>query len=315
MMPKVAVIVVAYNSGELTRLCLDSLRASDYSQSEVWVVDNASADGTVEAVRTAYPEVRLIPLPDNQGYVGGNNVGVQAARAAGADLFFLVNNDTLLDSGCLTELVKAHQRHPKAGLLGPMVYTWDEPPLISSAGGKVDWGYADAANVGIGEVDRGQFAERPVDFVNGCGLMVTRAVVDEVGGLDERFFLYWEETDWAARVQAAGLECWFVPAAKMKHKAPIQHQEFSPTTLYYVTRNRLLFMALHAPWPYKPLALWRALRGAWRGIGQHQRAGRWAHARATQLAINDALGRRWGRTDPALWQSPSKRGVSSPGRD
>jgi GT2 family glycosyltransferase len=310
MMPKVAVIILAYNGCELTCACLDSLRASTYSQREIWVVDNASTDGTAEAVRSAYPEVRWVALPDNRGYVGGNNAGIQAASAAGADLFFLVNNDTLLDPACLAELVQAQQRHPRAGLLGPMVYTWDQPPLISSAGGQVDWRHADAVNIGLGEPDQGQFPERVVDFINGCGLMVTRQVVDQVGLLDERFFLYWEETDWAARVRQAGLECWFVPAAKMRHKAPIRVPAFNPTTLYYVTRNRLLYMALHAPWPAKPLTVVRALRGAWQGIGQHQRAGRWAHACATQLAIRHAFSRRWGRTDPALWQDARAPGAA-----
>jgi len=296
MMPKVGLIVLTYNGLELTRACLDSIRASDYPNLETWVVDNASVDDTLQTVRQAYPEVQLLALPENRGYAGGNNAGIQAALAHGAELVFLVNNDTALYPDCISSLVRALRRHPQAGMAGPMVHTWDDN-LISSAGGQAAWRHADAVNVGMGEADTGQYAERQVDFINGCSLMVTRAAIASAGLLDERFFMYWEEVDWAMRFRAAGWEIWFEPEARIRHRAPIHWQGQRPTTLYYVTRNRLSFMLRYAPWPGKPLAVARALWGAWRGIRGHQQAGRLVHARATQLAIRHALQRRWGRID------------------
>lgn len=301
MTPKVAIIVLSYNGLDLTRQCLDSLRTSDYPNAQLWVVDNASTDGTPGAIKKDYPEVQLAALPENRGYAGGNNRGMRLALEQGADLVFLLNNDTRLYPDCVSNLVRALERHPRAGLLGPMVYTW-EGQIISSAGGHVVWRQADAVNAGMAEVDRGQYAERQVEFVNGCGLLARRAAIEQVGMLDERFFMYWEETDWAMRMREAGWEVWFEPVARMRHKAPIQHQELSPTTLYYVTRNRLLFVARHAPWPGKPLTFLRAVRGAWRGIRLHKQAGRLAHASATQAAIRHALRQRWGRADSAVWQ-------------
>lgn len=311
--PRVVVLVLAYNGVELTLDCLASLRGLDYPNYEVLVVDNASTDDTVAAVRAGFPEVRLIEAGANLGYAEGNNLGLRAALERGAEAVFLVNNDTVLAPDCVTGLVRAWAAHPQAGMLGPMVYTWDEGHIIFSAGGVIDWRNANADNVGAGEPDRGAYPARVVDYVNGCGLLVTRAVLERVGFLDARFFMYWEETDWCLRARAAGFESWFEPAAWMRHKAPIHHRDLGPTTLYYVTRNRLLFFARHTPPAQKPLTLARAVHGAVRGIIWHYQAGRVAHARATQWALWHALSARWGRADAQLWQTdrPSASAPSS----
>ncbi len=302
MPPRVAVIVLAYNGVDLTLNCLASLRRLDYANIEVMVVDNASSDDTVAAVRAAFPEVHLIEAGDNLGYAAGNNLGLQAALARGAQLLFLVNNDTTLERDCVSRLVETIERRPGVGVIGPLVYTWDEGHIISSAGGVIDWAYADAYNAGAGEQDRGQYPARHVDYINGCGLMVTRAAVEAAGLLDARYFMYWEETDWCRRIARAGYEIWFEPGARMRHKAPIHHQDLGPTTLYYVARNRLLFFARHAPAWLKPLALARALNGLLHGIWRHRAAGRQDYASAIRWAIWHAARQRWGRADPALWQ-------------
>ncbi|MDW8327716.1 MAG: glycosyltransferase family 2 protein [Anaerolineales bacterium] len=301
MLPRVAVIVLAYNGVDLTLNCLASLRRSDYANAEVMVVDNASTDNTVEAVRATFPKVCLIEAGDNLGYAGGNNVGLRAALARGADLMFLVNNDTTLERDCISRLVQVVMQRPRLGAIGPMVYTWDEGHLISSAGGVIDWAHADAWNAGAGEEDRGRYPARTVDYVNGCGLMVTRAAVEAAGLLDTRYFMYWEETDWCRRIARAGFELWFEPAARMRHKAPIHHQELGPTTLYYVARNRLLFFARHAPVRLKFLALARALNGLLQGMRRHRAAGRHEYVAAIRWAIWHAVRQQWGRADPALW--------------
>jgi hypothetical protein len=294
--------VLAYNGVDLTLNCLTSLRRSDYANTEVIVVDNASTDNTVAEVRLAFPEAHLIEAGDNLGYAAGNNLGLQAALARGAQRVFLVNNDTTLEHDCISRLVEAIERCPGVGAIGPLVYTWDEGHIISSAGGMIDWAHADAYNVGAGEQDRGQFPARQVDYINGCGLMVTRAAVEAAGLLDARYFMYWEETDWCRRIARAGYEIWFEPGARMRHKAPIHHQDLGPTTLYYVARNRLLFFGRHAPARLKLLSLAHALSGLLQGIGRHRAAGRHDYVSAIKWAIWHAVCQRWGRADPALWQ-------------
>lgn len=297
---RVGVIVLCYNGIDLTMECLASLHHQDYPHLDILVVDNNSQDNTVEVVRQAYPQVKVIAASQNLGYAAGNNLGMQVALQSGADLIFLVNNDTRLAPDCVTTLGRALEADSHIGVIGPMVHTW-RSRVISSAGGMINWWQADAVNVGMGEPDRGQYPARAVDFINGCGLMVTRRAIERVGMLDPQFFMYWEETDWCARIRRAGLTCRFEPAARMEHKASIETQELGPTTIYYMTRNRLLFFARHTPWPLKAVVLARAIRGALRGISQLRQAGRIGHAQAVEVALRHAWQKRWGYTDPSAW--------------
>ena len=301
--PRIVAVVLNTNRREDTLACLGALAHSTYPNVGVMVLDNGSNDGSPEAIRAQFPAVQVVPLAENLGYAGNNNVGIKLAVAQGADWVFVLNEDTLVEPECLTHLIEAAERDPRLGVLGPMVYTFDAEPRISSAGGRVRWAIADAVNEGMGELDSGQYPARAVDFINGCGLLVARAALQKAGYLDDSFFIYFEETDWCVRIQRAGFGIWFEPAARMRHKAPIHHSNFGPSTLYYVTRNRLRFFARHTPWPLWPVAMYRALAGILRGIRNHQRQGRPEHARATQWAVRHALQRRWGKADAALWKS------------
>ena len=301
MSPKVYIIVLCYNGVELTLGCLESIEKQDYSNLELCVVDNGSTDGTVTIVSQKFPRAQWVLNQENLGYAKGNNRGIEYAFDAGAEAVFLINNDTRLHETCVSNLINILQKNPQIGITGPMVYTWDGDRTISSAGGVVDWHMADAANVGMGEKDGGQFPRRSVDFINGCGIMVTRDVIQKVGGLDPKFFMYWEETAWCLRVKKAGFEVYFESAAVMEHKAPILSDELGPTTLYYMTRNRFLFFYRHAPAFMKSIALARALKGALRGIGENRKAGKTAHAKAMQSALLHAISGRWGYADPKIW--------------
>ncbi len=302
MTTRVFILVLCHNGRDLTLACLESLCQQTYAHQQVLVIDNASQDGTPEAVRAAYPDLGLIRTGANLGYAGGNNLGIRAALQRGAEAVFLVNNDTWLDPDCVARLVSALEADPRIGVIGPMVYTWEEGRVISSAGGAIDWWHADAINIGMGEDDHGQYRARPVDFVNGCGLMITRRAIERVGLLDERYFMYWEEADWCVRVRRAGLGVHFEPGAWMRHKAAIRADRLGPATLYYQTRNRLLFFATHTPLHLQPAALAHALHGALRGVSHERRAGRAEHARAIWLGIVHGLQRRWGRVDELIWQ-------------
>jgi GT2 family glycosyltransferase len=301
--PRVGAIVLCYNGIDLTLECLASLLGQDYPKLDVIVVDNHSQDGTVETVSSKYPQVKVIASQENLGYASGNNLGLLTAIDLGCDLFFLVNNDTHLSLDCVSTLVSAIEKNPQAGAIGPMVHTFEGLGRISSAGGKINWRYASAINVGAGEIDDGQYSARAVDFINGCGFMVTRKALDRAGMLDPKYFMYWEETDWSMRIWQAGFQVLFEPQAHMEHKATLQDNDQSPTTIYYLTRNRLLFFSRYAKFPAKLLTTYSALHGAIVGIGKHRQAGRFAHAKATQLAIRDAFKQRWGRTDPRLWMN------------
>ncbi len=301
MPPKIITVVLNTNRRDDTLACLESLSASTYDNLQVMVLDNASSDGSVEAINARFPAVETVRLEHNLGYAGNNNVGIRRALAQGADWVFVLNEDTLVEPDCLSTLMAEAMSSPRVGVVGPMVYTFDPGQIISSAGGAIDWRIADAPNVGMGQVDSGQFPARQVDYINGCGLLISRTAIEAAGLIDDTFFIYFEETDWCARVRQAGFEIRFVPTARMRHKAPITASAFGPSTLYYMTRNRLRFFARHTPWWRWPLTLAHALNGAWRGYRQHRAAGRPQHARATAYAVWHALSRRWGKVDPNLW--------------
>jgi GT2 family glycosyltransferase len=244
--PRVAIIVLNWNGRDDTLDCLASLDRLDYPAYEVVVVDNGSSDDSVAAIRAPYPQVTLIETGDNLGYVGGNNVGLEHAKAIGADYALLLNNDTEVAPNFLSLLVEVAEENPTVGIVGPMIYYFERPDVIWSAGGGIDWGQGDTWMIGLNEEDRGQFGKspRPVDFVTGCALLVKMSLVQQVGLLDPRFFAYYEESEWCVRAAHSGFRILHAPQAKIWHKISVNAREASPQVHYYMTRNRLLFLKL-----------------------------------------------------------------------
>lgn len=299
-MPRVAIIVLNWNRRADTMACLESLRALIYPDYEIVVVDNASSDGSAAAIRQQFPEVTLLENAANLGYAGGNNVGLRYALEQGADYAFLLNNDTVVDPGCLSALVAVAAADPAVGMAGPLIYYFDRPTVIWSAGGAIDWRRGTTRMIGLDEPDEGRWTEpRPVDFLTGCALLVKAETLRQIGLLDERFFAYYEDTEWGVRAVRAGYRLLLVPAAKVWHKIAPTRQAVSPAIYYYMTRNRLLFLQssraglgpqLAVFWEnLRTLASW-TLRPRWRD----RRPLRGVMARA----LGDYLLRRWG---PITW--------------
>lgn len=244
-LPSIAVVVLNTNRREDTLECLASLEALDYPNHSVIVLDNASTDGSAEAVRARFPAVRVHHLTENLGYAGNNNVGIRLAVEAGADWVLVLNEDTTLDPACFTELMRAAAVDPRIGVVGPMVYHADEPTVIQSAGGLLDARWT-SIHAGQNEDDRGQFAApRDVQWISGCAILVRAEAIRQVGALDERFFYYWEETEWCIRIAKAGWRIVHVPAARIWHKGVTRHYRPGPSVAYYNTRNRLLMQSVH----------------------------------------------------------------------
>jgi GT2 family glycosyltransferase len=243
-LPQVTIIVLNWNGLNDTLDCLESLDQLDYENYEVVVVDNGSVDGSVPVIREQFPGVTIIETGENLGYAGGNNVGLRYAMVQGADYALLLNNDTVVDPTFLRILVDAAEVDPAVGIAGPTICYQERPDIIWSAGGAIDWQRGSTRMVGLDERDEGQFGAepRPVDFVTGCAMLVRRAVMEQVGLLDERFFAYYEETEWCVRVTRAGYKILHVPLAQMWHKISPSARADSPLVHYYMTRNRLLFL-------------------------------------------------------------------------
>jgi GT2 family glycosyltransferase len=243
--PYVITVILNTNRRDDTLACLASLQASTYPRHTVLVLDNHSTDGSAQAIQDAFPQVKVIPLENNLGYAGNNNVGIKIAMIQEADWVFVLNEDTIVDEDCISCLVEAGCSGDNTGIVGPMVYHFDEPAVIQSAGGKLGWDWW-AWHLSQNESDD-HYAMQPrkVDWISGCGIMVKKEVIDQVGALDERFFYYWEEVEWCVRTKAVGWEIMHVPQAKLWHKGVQRDYQPSPNVTYYFTRNWFLMLSKH----------------------------------------------------------------------
>jgi len=245
----VSAVVLSWNRREDTLACLRSLAAADPAP-HVIVVDNASSDGTADAVRREFPDVELIENPENLGFAEGNDVGIRRALAHGADHVLVLNNDTEVDPGFLAPLLDEAGRRPDAGALSPKILFAAPPDLIWFAGAEYDprSGY-NGRQRGYREPDDGRF-DTVVETARVCGaaMLVSREVLEKVGTFDPSLFAYSEDTDWSLRAHEAGYRHFVVPASRVWHKvSAASGGESSPTALYYDLRNALVVAERHAP--------------------------------------------------------------------
>jgi GT2 family glycosyltransferase len=293
--PYILTVILNTNRRDDTLECLRSLNKSIYPNLDTMVLDNASSDGSVEAIRQDFPEVEIVPLTENRGYAGNNNIGIRRAVEQGADWVFVLNEDTVLDPECITHLAEAVDGDPQCGIAGPMVYHFDAPEVIQSAGGRFD-SHLNSIHIGQNEVDRGQYAHtRQVDWISGCAILVRREVIEAVDALDERFFYYWEETEWCLRASKNGWHILHVPEARLWHKGVQQDYSPAPSVTYYNTRNRLLMLSKHGA----PFSTWFYTWGKTMGtLRSWTFKPQWRHMQphrdALWMGMRDFLKRRWG---------------------
>jgi len=226
--PDISILIVSWNVRELLLGCLAALPEAvgdDFSY-EVIVVDNGSKDGTVAAVRETFPDVRIIANADNRGFTGGNN---QALAAARGHYLFLLNPDTKPLPGSIARLARYLENHPETGMVGPRLWYGDGSPQPSRRRFPTLATLFTESTIiqhyfpGLGLFARYTLADVPddqeqeVDWLVGAALMARREVYEQIGGLDETFFMYSEELDWCKRAKDAGWRIAYEPAAEIIH--------------------------------------------------------------------------------------------------
>lgn len=187
----------------------------------------------------------LIKNDKNYGFAEGNNIGMRyALNELNPNYILLLNNDTVVDKDFLNELVDTGESSVDIGIIGPKIYYYDKPDVIWGIGGKIDWKFARGLHVGINEIDKDQYNKmREFDYISGSAFLIKREVIDKIGLMDKKFFLYFEETDLALRASQKGYKNVHAPGAKIWHKVSKSGGGLSKTIgLYYITRNRWLFM-------------------------------------------------------------------------
>jgi GT2 family glycosyltransferase len=242
--PLVYVVTLSWNRRDDTLQCLDSLSHMHYPNFRLLLVDNASADDTVEAVRARHPQVDVIINPENLGFSGGFNVGLRYGLERGADFILIINNDTFVAPDLLDELM-AYAGASEVGILAPKIYSADEPNRIWSVGGQRNWWNLEMVGIGDGQIDCGQWAQAvDRDCLAGCAMLLKRSLLVSVGLFDESTFspAYYEDNDLCMRARLAGLRLWLVPSARMWHKGVASSGGYdSPRQRYLMARNSTRF--------------------------------------------------------------------------
>jgi GT2 family glycosyltransferase len=238
-----SLIVLNWNAKEYLAQCLPSLAALDYPNYKVILVDNGSTDGSVEYAISEFPGIRVIENGRNLGYAGGMNVGI--AQSEG-DVVVLLNNDIIVRRDWLSELVGAMAASERIGVAGCKIFFADGETL-QHAGGLISYPLALADHRGYRQPDTGAYDMlADVDYVTSAAMAIGRAVLAEVGNLDDGFFpIYYDDVDICYRARAAGWRVVYVPTAMLTHleSATVVRDSYR----YFVSfhRSRLRFVLKH----------------------------------------------------------------------
>jgi hypothetical protein len=292
--PRVAVLVLSHNRKADVLACLASVRNLTLRPTDVVLVDNASTDGTADAVAQAFPEVLVIRNRENLGAVAGRNAGWNFIRThTRAEFVLTLDDDTIVDPRSLSRLVEVLQADPRAGIACGKTYTRRPSRTIMSAGIRVNRYTGAVYDRGAGLPDDGRYDEPGyVDACGACAWLIRLEVIEALDGLDERFNPYgWEEVDFCLRAAARGYRARYTPQAVFHHAGSKVGRNPVPRYERYKVRNYLLLLGRHTTALQRvsclvcapcraALVMARMVRGGhvaaiaaqWRGLGEGLRA-------------------------------------------
>ena len=235
-MPNVGIVISNYNGWQDTVQCLESLQKQTYRDFEIILLDDASTNDSVQQLQRHLTENTVfLPQEANVGFAAANNVGMRRALADGCDWVLLLNNDTVAAPDFLETLLR---ETPAGAVSCPKMLFLDPPDEIWFAGGELDRATGKVRHLGGHEKDGPAFAEKKqVSFITFCCVLLPRQVIEQVGFLDETLFMYCEDVDYCIRLADAGVPLWFLPDAKIWHKAG--GSAGGMLSVYYITRNTL----------------------------------------------------------------------------
>ena len=254
--PSVSIIILQYGHSQDTIRCLNSVKELCYPNFRTVVVDNASPtadqNNIVKYVNGQPKEISLISNSQNLGYAGGNNAGIKYALSSGADYVFILNNDATVEPDTLDKLVSAAESDTAIGAVGPAIKEPDGTVFY----GKISWLKPELQHSRTPPL--GEYLESK-DYLIGAGLLIKRGLLEKIEGLDEIYFLYFEDADFSIRAQQAGYKLKVALEAVIHHQVSSSTKQLgSPLILRYHMRNALIFNSLNAPWTIKPFIIFWA---------------------------------------------------------
>lgn len=247
--PRVSIIILNWNGLEESVECLQSLKKITYPNYEVIVVDNGSEGNDVEVLHEKFGiYIHIIKNDKNCGFGGGSNIGMKyVLNNLSSDYILLLNNDTVVDSDFLTEMVEVAESDRSIGIVGSKIYFCDDPNRFQLVWIKMDMWKVRGTHVGAREMDRGQYDEiKEVDCAPGTCLLVKREVIDSIGLLDESYFYYQDDLDYCFRARTAGYRIVYAPKAKIWHRPGQTAEKVPGLKNYYIARNTFKFMRKYA---------------------------------------------------------------------
>jgi N-acetylglucosaminyl-diphospho-decaprenol L-rhamnosyltransferase len=253
MKPDLSIVIVSWNVRALLADCLESIRTGDGLSVEVIVVDSDSGDGTPDMVRDRFPAVQLVEPGSNVGFTKGNNIGIQASQGR---FVLLLNPDTRVLGGALEKMVGYMDDHEKDGALGPQLLNDDMTvqssrrrfPTLKTAFFESTWLQPYAPRKVLDDYymrDHQDDRISPVDWVQGAALLVRREVIEQVGPMDEGFFMYSEELDWQRRIKAAGWEIVYYPEAQIVHYGGKSSEQVTAERDIYFHSSKIRYFRKH----------------------------------------------------------------------
>lgn len=248
---KIGVVTVTYNGAEVLDDFFQSVQLQTSSNYHLYVVDNASSDQTLEKIAFAQSQNNAISLINNQVNVGvaeGNNQGIKRALEDGCDAVLLLNNDTTFESTFFSSLADSMVKHNDQ-ILVPKIYYHDKPNIIWCAGGELQlWRGYGAKHLGLNEIDNSQNnTRRIIDYSPTCAMLIRASVFEKVGFMDEKYFVYCDDTDFCIRAKLAGIPLTYDPDMSLWHKVSSICGLNSPFSIQMSTRNRIYMIKKFAP--------------------------------------------------------------------
>jgi hypothetical protein len=240
MNPKVSITVVSCNRKDNLKKCLDSLLNLDYTNYEIFVVDNGSKDGSIEMIRRDYPQIKLFCNERNLGVVVAHNMGV---KNSDGKYFIRVDDDVELDRNFIKELVKVMENDKKIGIAGGKIY-WHRTNKLWCVGGKINYITGKTITLGEGEDDKGQYNKiADVDYI-GCCMFVRRELFNNFGLLDTAFSpVYYEDVEFNTRIRKGKYKIVYVPTAIAYHNQQPRTPSIKRVIMFQT--HRLKFLIRH----------------------------------------------------------------------
>lgn len=239
--PHVAVSVVHWNGGQSTIECLESLHRRPYARQQIVFVDNGSTDGIAAVVRDRWPDILVVVNAANRGFTGGHNQGIATAVERGADYVLLLNQDATVQPDCIARMVALAESDDRIGLVSPVIFYADEPTRVQFCGHWIDWAGVRTGGSRVIDVMRQYELAGSAISLWGTALLIRRALVADIGVLDERLFAYYEDTDYSLRSSSRGWLNRVCFDAGVLHEGHATRYTRGPHVFYLSSRNALLF--------------------------------------------------------------------------